>query len=257
MNRKEVYLQDLKQTKNLYQMVRTNSEYIIKLLNEVKTLYYYSGELSINSNVVSLDDTNIDIDNPLGLLLDTNGLLFSIDGINETNALITFRSSLMPIDYVSEEEFEKLVKATPISCQLVNDDGVIQLQLESDDRVISVDDYVSTVLMSGFKTPNIKDIFIIDFDFSDINGTPLKAQGLFTSTKLITTPITTFQGFFRELDGMGLCGLVIVDGKPYSAMSVFNDKILVGGYVFDAQTIEDNYNMFDISPFVSHHKVSL
>lgn len=257
MKNKEAYLQDLKQTKNLYQMVRTNSEYIIKLLNEVKTLYYYSGELDRRTNVVSLDDTNIDIDNPLGLLLDTTGLLFSIDGINETNALITFRSSLMPLDYVTEEEFEELVKATPTSCRLVNEDGVIQLQLENDYGIIDIDDYVPKVLLSGFKDPNIKDIFIIDFDFNDIYGTQLKAQGFFTSTTIIKTPITSFQQFFRELDGMGLCGLVIVDGIPYSSMSVINDKIIVGEYEFDEQSIQDTYNMFEISPFVSHHKVSL
>lgn len=91
---KEVYLQDLKETKNLMQAVRVNTKFIKQLLDIVKVLYYTTTELTKETTTVVLTNTNIKEEQPLGLLMDPNGLLFSIDAINETNALITYRATL-------------------------------------------------------------------------------------------------------------------------------------------------------------------
>lgn len=255
MNRKETYLQDLNETKNLFQMVRCNSEYLQKLLEIVKDVYYCRIVLDESSSTVLLSATNIDINNPLGFLVDIEGKVFSIDAINDTNALITFRFDLSA--GITEETFEELVKVTPTSCRLVNNEGKLELQLKHDSKVLDIDNHFPNALIEAFNDDSIKDIFIIDFDFSDLNGTTIIATGLFTSTNLITKPIASIQEVFRELNHTGLCGLVIVDGKPYSSMTIMNDKLVIGEYEIAAQTIDETYNIFDIYPFVSQYHISL
>ena len=94
MTRKEVYVQDLNDTKNLLQVTRLNSKFIKELLDIVKELYYTTTPLTTDTTTIAITNTNINIHNPLGLLLDPNGLLFSINAIDSNNALITYRASL-------------------------------------------------------------------------------------------------------------------------------------------------------------------
>lgn len=94
MNRKEAYLQDLKDTKNLYQMVRCNSIYLKKLLEIVKEVYYCNIDLGNTAVTVAITNTDIDVNNPLGILIDIEGNAYSIDAINQNNALITYRFTL-------------------------------------------------------------------------------------------------------------------------------------------------------------------
>ena len=84
---------DGKTYRNQQEQIYQNTKDIEELKKIIKYLYFTSETLTSSSVSIALTDTNIPSDIKEGYLIDSNGLLFKIDGNDGTTVLLTYYSN--------------------------------------------------------------------------------------------------------------------------------------------------------------------